>query len=337
MPVNRTSAFFHYLNRVVLFAVCLNFLGVASSVMAAPIAELKDVGGFKITLQQKEKSKRTFLLSIREGKTTEQRFFPEVLVLENPSRLVIDIPNHASKVAQTKNLTNEHLAAIRVGQHPDKVRVVIDVKDNALVHYQLPSTISPDSYSIEFSIGESESIAGIEETPTIAVLAEEEEEEVAVAPVKDESEIEVASFEPPVKKVEPKKPTATKKPEAVSPPIITPEQAAPIASEKTVVQSISFQSLPADDTPAVVIKVQSLGNYSLSKKGDNIYEIVLEGASLAGEHLSLPFYPPDTFSGLEAVIAHQGGGNITLKVFVDQSYKINPFRTKGELWLKVIK
>ncbi len=47
--------------------------------------------------------------------------------LENPSRLVIDAKGLQSQVDQPRqDLAGPHVASVRIGQHPDKVRVVLD-------------------------------------------------------------------------------------------------------------------------------------------------------------------------------------------------------------------
>jgi hypothetical protein len=86
-----------------------------------------------------------------------------------------------------------------------------------------------------------------------------------------------------------------------------------------------------------VIEVGNLNNYSLSQKKKNLYELTVDQAALAGEHVAYPQFPPDTFQGFEAVLAEQSGATVLVKIYVAEGTKLSPFRVKDQLWVKVLK
>ncbi len=81
---------------------------------------------------------------------------PQIFKLENPDRLVMDIPG--LKLRNNKTLTlaaNEPLKAVRIGVHPDRVRVVFDLKAGQIPEY----TVSPDGRRVSLTFGKSPSDA----------------------------------------------------------------------------------------------------------------------------------------------------------------------------------
>lgn len=80
-----------------------------------------------------------------------------VFAISNPSRLVIDLPGQSASGGEKKVLIeNSILERIRVGTHPDKMRFVIDIRDNAKPAYEVKSDAVREAIIIGFSISTSE-------------------------------------------------------------------------------------------------------------------------------------------------------------------------------------
>ncbi len=253
---------------------------------------------------------------------------PTVFSLENPPRLVVDVSGHQSRSPFEQALNDQHLSKIRIGVHPEKVRLVLDLKRPAQVDY----TVIPDKFtgavSVDFVFG------GRRETPTPTASTEEPIEPETETPsptetilIPEDSEEETENVAP---TVETELEGKTKSVDITE----TPDQG--VSGGLAQITGINFSSFTADGRPAVVVAVGGLGNYSLVKRSDKIFELVLENAKLKDDHLALPYFAPDGFSGMEAVIAKQESKNVVVKIYVEKGTKLTPFRTKGQLWLKVL-
>lgn len=101
------------------------------------------------------------------------------------------------------------------------------------------------------------------------------------------------------------------------------------------VKGIYFKAIEPNGDPGVLIESEGLQSYWFSRKDGKLFEIVLENARLAGEHLKLEQFPPNKFAGFEAISAEQRGNDTVVKVFVEENSRIAPFRKDGQLWVKI--
>ncbi len=292
--------------------------------MAEVLTRIKNTGNLSLVLS--ETTKGNFLLETKSLKQSKEELLLDVFYITNPARLVIDVLDHPTKSAVTKPIKNQYLSQLRIGVHPGKTRIVIDLTKEKEPKYSVIQKTTK-SVHVEFSLQDEKTNGEKTNTKTDAETAPT----TSILPVSKSTQ------QPTTEK--PKSTTSTLSTSISTTtttikPIATKEAPVPQSSQSTVT-SIAFKRLEGDKLPAVLITVENLGNYSLSKKAKNLYELVLENTHFAGSHLVLPYFPPDTFDGVEAVIASQAGEKAILKIYVNESYLLNPFRTKGELWLKV--
>jgi type IV pilus assembly protein PilQ len=111
-------------------------------------------------------------------------------ILENPSRLVVDLPGLVSK-SSNHNLAvgTAEVARVRVGQHPDKVRVVIDGGED--------SDSLADARLVPTATGLMVAMGSVEIPAAATERSEEPVEAAAVAPSVEESiESDAATHSP---------------------------------------------------------------------------------------------------------------------------------------------
>ena len=109
---------------------------------------------------------------LANGKLENYNTFP----LTDPARLVLDIPGVESTLGRTSiNVSHPLVERVRVGIHPDKVRLVFDLVPEAGLPYQL---ITGDDRLVVFFQQGTQFPA---EPPTVAVTAEEPVTPVAAA------------------------------------------------------------------------------------------------------------------------------------------------------------
>ncbi len=105
----------------------------------------------------------------------------ETFTLEDPSRLVIDMPGLGSKAPAKTAIGTDQVSQVRVGAHPDKVRVVIDGGTAAGAFAE--RRISPASSGLYLAIGSGEDLEmALEDAlgaSTAVAVAQVETEETA--------------------------------------------------------------------------------------------------------------------------------------------------------------
>lgn len=79
-------------------------------------------GGLSISLS--EKANGSFRVAI---KTTQKSISTEILALENPSRLVIDVLDVKSNSSLSQSISHPLFTSLRIGVHPSKTRLVFDI------------------------------------------------------------------------------------------------------------------------------------------------------------------------------------------------------------------
>lgn len=339
----------------------------------------------KIALEKTSGSSYRLVLTANDGES----FAPDVMVIDNPTRLVVDVPGKPSKAPQNVTVRDSSISAIRVGAHPDKTRIVLDIRSGAP---QYTAEKSAHGAVVSFTF------AGSADTHATSPENDfDETPEPTRAPVKhatiEPTPVETPLLKPsPTPKVTPTpKATPTPKPSPTPkarptpeeddeddttdvPPatpartpagVATPKQEAePEASPSEVnpgkanpnkdfdldidqldttphtggggtVKAIYYQTTNNTKIPAVAFDVDGLGSYSLNKKAPDLYELVLDNAHLAGNFLTLPQFPPDSFRGFSVIVARNEGGKVFVKIYVEEGVKLFPFIAKGQLWLKV--
>jgi len=102
-----------------------------------------------------------------------------------------------------------------------------------------------------------------------------------------------------------------------------------------VVRGMQFRKVETKSPGSISIDLSTPVHYSLTRAQDNLYELVLEGARVAGSHLELPQFPPDYVEGIQMVTIKGRGGNVVVQIYVDEGAKLKPFTSQGQLWVSV--
>jgi len=105
-------------------------------------------------------------------------------------------------------------------------------------------------------------------------------------------------------------------------------------SKKTIINGIFFHTAEESVQPALKIEVERLSNYSISSLANNQYELKIQNAKLAGDHLKYEQFPPDTFVGFLSVMAQEKDGNVTIRIATDKKTQLTPYFARGALWVR---
>lgn len=124
---------------------------LANLTSATSFAEEKNIGsheGLKLSLIENGTSPKELKVNLPKSAA------PNVMKLENPARLVIDLPGLSTNNNKTINLSSsDPLKSVRVGRHPNNTRLVFDLNDQNFPAYAL----SNDGKAITLTFSESAS------------------------------------------------------------------------------------------------------------------------------------------------------------------------------------
>ncbi|MCB0345114.1 MAG: AMIN domain-containing protein [Bdellovibrionales bacterium] len=340
--------------RLLLFVALL--LTVADGAAAEPVASFREAGFLFEIEEVGTADNLVFRFHVnRESGGMSDNVDAEVFAIENPTRLVIDINGFSAKKASKVSINNPKLKAARIGIHPKKVRIVLDIAGSTIPVFRVNSARSePGKVSIDFGFGNTLDEIVPPDAPEV-VIAPEPPDVPAIPPIAtdpveppDVQPVEPPEVEPPEVAVLPSPPgysssglpvtKADPEPRIEDPkqPPENPDEPPVSGSGETTVKRLRFRQAGSSTEPALMLDVANLQGYSLGRKGANLYELVLEQAKLAGTYLELPQFPPDSFSGMEVVVAKQMSGKVVIKIYVEDAVRLTPYRTEGQLWIKVV-
>ena len=317
-----------------------------------------------------ESSPGNYRLEILPPVSTRAIDDARVFILKQPSRLVVDVMNFSSSLAHKEEIRSTDISSIRAGIHKEKVRLVIDIRDELVPEYNSRFDAESGGFFVDFNLS-GDRVAAVETVseppsqisptktikkpkkiitapramkkelnePKASIITEPKSvvAPVAAAPV-------VAPIVAPVAKIDPPKTPQAKQ---ILPPkgeIKLPEtgKKAEMAVEEkvntskgAVLTAVEFKEFLSEKTSsALYIDTDLPSNFSLDKKDPTVYELILGKTKLKGVNLSLPQFPPDDFKGFEVVVCRQRGEDVVVRIYTPEGTTLVPVRAKGKLWIK---
>lgn len=125
-------------------------------------------------------------------------------------------------------------------------------------------------------------------------------------------------------------PTLTKK--RVTPTPTTQKQDS--LSNRPALIDLSFERDPKDKQPAVRLRLNRRLQFQVRKQHDERYQVIISNCQLAFKRLSLPLFPPQTFTNFTMAIADTIGNNVTVTIGIERGTKVNYFAIGNEIWIK---
>ncbi|MBX7138974.1 MAG: AMIN domain-containing protein [Oligoflexia bacterium] len=292
----------------------------------------------------------------------------EPFLIENPARLVIDIPGQKLHKNSETALSSSHLLkAIRVGAHADKIRVVIDFKDAATPPYSSKATAgdliltigtpkaepAPSSQPIVTKHTPSSTVAS---SPTprsaaSAVAAPKIIELKAVPTATGTARVPTAAptsahTSAPVPPTVTPQPVPSFTPTSTPTPTVPPTHTATTLSERTATTnsnpqgksllSINFDHVLTDQSAVVKFALTKPSEFRLAKQDDRSYLLTIPNCAVSGEFLKLPYFPPHDFLGLVMVQVSADGPDVKVLITVDRGIRIASVSKENELWVRPV-
>ncbi|MEN8196507.1 MAG: AMIN domain-containing protein, partial [Pseudomonadota bacterium] len=222
----------------------------------------------------------------------------ETFVLDSPARLVVDLPGLSHEMAEsTVAVEHAQVSGVRVGQHDDKVRVVVDGKDGVTAFDQ---KTAPHAMGLWVALAGAELPAMAEAMPTLAseetsqseVIAEMEaaeaaatatETEMAAVEGTEETMAAVEETEETMAAVEETEETmaAVEETEETMAAVEETEETTAQATTGTQVHGVELDSTDAQDR--VVIVTDKPADYALTEVDAKTLMVQLRGAHITPE------------------------------------------------------
>jgi len=352
----------------------------SSSVLAEQLATLRggDVQA-ELHLVGSEIELRITAASGNKSLASKLHVFP----LEGPSRLVVDIADVRARSADAVDVSEAGLKALRMGVHPDKTRLVIDILGKKYPRYEVFSGSRSSQAVVRFSLSGSAQVGTPKSSPEVSPKRTVSRIEKIPKPKRVEAKLEGRAPGPPrAVRTEPA-PTPTREPgdmlheerqsgsedvrvthdvEQVErsqvrmdlqerlkmlaleegselaaledrPTIpIEPDVARPGVA---TVNGIRFDSSPEGDKYSVVIAASGIEEYSLRRKEEGRYELVIVDAAFDGGYLAFPHFPPRDFLGLQVVVGSESKDGVVFSFHVDSGARLVPHRSDEGLRVQV--
>ena len=285
-------------------------------------------------------------------------------VIKNPNRLVIDIPGFSTTAQKTITLNNSYLSSIRVGSHKNKIRAVVDIKSNKLPKFDIYADQAIQSLVISFSFDDKMQEQNLakttKESPAFNIADKKITAENTRTETTEKKSIQSGKAKTPslgnssiitmrgnekVNSIE-ASPIEAKQEEllqtlkdsnsTMSTDLKKTNPTAIPTTEIATIKNILFQA--ERESGALVIEADKIGEYKITQKGKNLYELIISNSKLSGEHLTLPQFPPNNFKNFEVILTNQITENsVQVKIYLNSTVELLPSIIDNKLWIQTTK
>jgi hypothetical protein len=328
-------------------------LGLFRPAYAAPFEYKK--GGISLVIAAPTGDAPDVLLTFPP--TTKIKHFS----LENPARIVVDVElSRANVKSSTTPLAGAVLSGIRIGAHPDKIRIVLDLVRS------IETRFLPDGAgSLRIMLGRSKIVpqarGGTENkikvvtnspTPSPTATLKQTAEVTPAVPTEKPTPIappSTATATPNSAMIEtnditPTPAAVTSTPTSAATPTAISTATAPAREAKSVylgrgsitVSAINFDYNPVDKAPVIRIALSGRSEYKLSKRDDRSFSLLLPDARLSNSGTGLPQFPPQDFNGLTFVLAAAKDNSVDISIGVERGIRVTAFAKDQEIWVRAV-
>lgn len=294
----------------------------------------------------------------------------EIFEVENPRRLVIDLPVTVSKLNRTVASPNQNLiTAIRFGAHPGKVRIVLDFASGIVLHTShktagrvtltlettptkelsatpiplitppsqptLTPTVIPSATQLQAETPRATpTVIQTTVSPLVSITPEPSVTPLAtgtLAPLPTETPHPTPTFTP-----EPSPttmPTATETPAAT--PTVAPAIETPLISPVAVGCRLSGIEFFLENAESFVrLTLSERTQFKLVREKERRYKIMIPDCTVATPGLSLPQFPPNDVVGFTLVRIQQVDSKIEIDIGLDDGMKANAVNKDAAILIK---
>jgi hypothetical protein len=305
-----------------------------------------------------EHSDSTLKIALPNTKKSSIRVFS----LPQPSRLVLDIVGLTTRANVTDTLSSALVKRVRVGSHPNRVRVVFDLQESVNLKSQLKSLRAKASTGSEVIFGSLKeelqnkalSKKPIKETLTKKSEVTTQQPEATNTKIAVPTSTSIPATKVPPTQVVPTKVPATKIPNTpVSTPVTSPTTVATIvptttkqglalapknSNSKLALNKVAFEYIDEDEkVPGVRVDLSTRSDYQLSRRSRDLYVLKVPNAKIENSRLALPYFPPQDFSSFVSLRAQQKDTAVEVFIYVEDGVHLVSFPEGDSIWLRSYK
>lgn len=312
----------------------LFFLLCFPSFLSAETLLGKTKSGVRLFLDQKKDSTENATTeTVRLAYPKGSNHKPKVFYVPNPHRLVVDFAGARSVDNLTFPIASPVLLSkVRIGAHPNKLRVVLDISSEDLPSYTfeefsggLTITLSDKSLLVSRSTDNTE-----RQAPSILAIKRETNtsKEASVAPEPVKTDGTHALLQSPTLITTqadiPKEPTSTKTKLTREP-----------APEGPLLTNLDFRYLEEEQkkNPVIVLSLTTRPNFTIRQEKAGVYKVYIKGHKLGSKRLKLPFFPPHDFEGMNGMKLTEGKKGVVLTLLLEPGSKLKSFTREKEIFL----
>ena len=86
----------------------------------------------------------------------------------------------------------------------------------------------------------------------------------------------------------------------------------------------------------VRLVLRKRAQFKLTKKDARSYLLTIPDCTLEGQHLTLPYFVPQSFVGLTHVRAQRDKGDIEVTIGIDRNVRLAAFAQENEIWVRTV-
>lgn len=287
----------------------------------------KNFNSFQLKIDNESDS---ILLAIN-GKDKKPKIL-DLFELQNPNRIVLDAinitaPSNASYVI-TKN---SEIKKIRIGKHSNKVRFVIDIKDENIPKFQILNSTG-NNLIVKLNKNnltrKNNTIVKQNNTPkikqatnTLRKVNQTEKQKIIPQAINQKKESSSQNIKKSLNNTRNK--------------VGENKQSIEEVSGDQGLEDIKFYFKKDKKTPLVRFMFVKKPKYTIKKKSEKKYILTVKNARIRWPHLELPQFPPRDFRGFTMIMPSIKNGNLNIVIGVERGSKIISYTKENEVWLKV--
>ncbi|MBX7143384.1 MAG: AMIN domain-containing protein [Oligoflexia bacterium] len=344
-------------NLTATLLLCVTWAGLTNLAMAAP--QTLDIQGMKVSVDAASNAALLIQIPIPTGAKAQ------TLSLESPARLVVDVTGISKKFrSESRPFSSGALSAVRLGAHPDKVRLVFDFTSASIstTEKQVKNVLNITVRTTDASEANLPAPTPLPSSPAATPTSEPQLPQPSkLSPIPKATEVPINTSTPtkvpttaptatPTSVPNTPTPAATPTPISIAPTatpfiaktkipaVVEPTKADNVAASVTTsglrVSGLSFDYAEPDRVPVLKVELSSKLEFRLSKKDDKTFKIAIPNCRIASKSLSLPIFPPQDFVGLTFAMAQQFGDDVEITIGVERGIRVSALPRDNQIWVR---
>lgn len=279
-----------------------------------------------------------YVLDLASGGSGDNEPVFDVKMVDNPSRLVVDVIGHKATTSKEVSLTDDpFLKSIRIGVHKDRTRVVFDVREGlAANEYEHQVDAENGRLMVSFLSPDAATTASAPKAPIDGQIVQAGSLDAALPePIGDLAATTTDAANADV---------AAEVAAADAAAAASVDGAANVPAESLPSETITATALPSEtavtdvrfektgyDAGQVFVEMNGRAPFDLNRTAPSEYVLTIGGASVKDMP---PMIAPKAFPGIRSARAVQTGESVAVRMFIDPNVELRAIPTDKGVMIK---